>query len=172
MEAPVTLENCDVFMFPFCLAQREFCFLLLTVASPVYQSSLLKTWKSCWLPLPCLHSCVLCTMRQHILLLWYTLFYILYYYGLSLCPVFAALTANLNSREFNYNWFPCLWKTAPEGWSMKGMVVPPLLPSDSSLSIFWNTIYEFSSRPATWLLQFLGFHLILEQSTQHEDNTD
>lgn len=100
MEAPATLENCDVFMFPFCLAQREFCFLLLTVASPVYQGSLLKTWKSCWLPLLCLHSCVLCTRRQCILLLWYTLFYILYYYSLSLWPVFGAITGSLNGREF------------------------------------------------------------------------
>lgn len=52
MEAPATLESCGIYMFPICLARRDFCFLLLTVASSVYREILLKTWKSCWFPPP------------------------------------------------------------------------------------------------------------------------
>lgn len=107
----------------------------------------------------------LCLMYQeaaHSAIVLHTILFTVFLQSMTLsCP---AITSSLNSTEFNYNQFPCLCKTVFEDWSIKGIVIPPLLSSDSSLSTFWNAIYEFSCRP-TWLLQFPGFHLILEQST-------
>lgn len=140
MQVPVALESCGVFMFPICLARRDFCFLLACGHLSVL-GQFAQNLEFLPVPAPALCSSALGTRR---LLLCHRLFYELQYYSLSL------LCLQCDNRRLKRSEFKLIitgflvCEEVSEGCS----IIPSLLPSDDSLSTFRNIIYEFICRQA------------------------